>query len=660
MLDDLRAALGDRYAIDRELGRGGMASVWLATDLRHHRTVAIKVLHAELAGAIGVDRFVREIRVTAGLQHPAVVAVLDSGTLAGPNRVTLPWYAMAFIEGESLRERITRERQLPIADALRITNEAAGALQAAHERGIIHRDVKPENLLLSGGHVYVADFGVAKALIETGGERLTSSGIAIGTPAYMSPEQSTADPVDARTDQYALACVLYEMLTGEPPFTGRTAQAMMARRLTEPARGLKAVRSTVPEAVEAAVLRALERIPADRYPDVATFADALTGAHHGTTEGPPPGKRRWLTTALAAGMVLLAAVSGWLLSRKPALDPRVATLVQRGHLEYNTRTPAGMAAAIQDFSAAIALDSGSSDAWAGLAESYARALQRQLVLPGVSTDSILRLAVTAAGRALTANRHNAKAWISQAVVAQQVDPTDDTPLLRAIDQALAIDSNDARAWHYRAIGEAENGQLSRAVTDWHRAVWCDARYVEGLAFLAQAFYWTRQYDSAMYWADSAVAVDPTNFLGRTVLGQAAVMAGNAPRGRAAYEAARRLGTGSNAVEALLGQAQVEASAGSSHAARRLLARAESLTVTYRPAPLHTAVYFAWVYATLGDTDHALRWIQAYTPREDLHFQLHLRCDPPFDRIARDPRFQALVVKTTPNPGGTCQTVGVPG
>ena len=216
MLDRLSPALADRYTVVRELGRGGMASVWLARDLRHDRMVAIKVLHPELAGAIGVDRFLREIRVTAKLQHPNIVPLLDSGVFPGADGVSLPWYAMAYVPGESLRVRLGREAHLPVDEALCIAEDAAAALEAAHREGIVHRDIKPENLLLSGGRAYVADFGIAKAVIETGGERLTSTGLAIGTPVYMSPEQASAQAVDARSDQYGLACVLYEMLVGEP------------------------------------------------------------------------------------------------------------------------------------------------------------------------------------------------------------------------------------------------------------------------------------------------------------------------------------------------------------------------------------------------------------------------------------------------------------
>ena len=211
MRERLERELSDRYLIERELGRGGMASVWLARDRRDDRAVAIKVLDADLAGAIGADRFVREIRLTARLQHPGILPVLDSGC-SRRDDVALPWYAMPYIAGESLRARLQRETQLPIDDAVRIARAIAGALLVAHRQGIVHRDIKPENVILSGDEVFVVDFGIAKALLDTGAERLTSTGLAVGTPVYMSPEQATAAPVDARTDQYSLAAVLYEML----------------------------------------------------------------------------------------------------------------------------------------------------------------------------------------------------------------------------------------------------------------------------------------------------------------------------------------------------------------------------------------------------------------------------------------------------------------
>ncbi|HEU4721294.1 MAG TPA: serine/threonine-protein kinase, partial [Gemmatimonadaceae bacterium] len=293
MRDRLNAALNGRYVVERELGHGGMATVWLATDTRAERAVAIKLLQPALAGAIGAERFAREVSVMGELHHPGIVPVLDSGVVPpngdGPS---LPWYAMPYIEGESLRSRLARERQLTVDEALRITADVGGALQTAHAQGIVHRDIKPENVLLAGEQVFVVDFGIAKALVETGGERLTSTGLAIGTPAYMSPEQASAEPVDARSDQYSLAAMTYEMLTGEPPFTGPTAQAVIARRFAEPARAIRTVRSAVPDGVERAVLRALERAPADRYPDVASFVADLRRSSIGEPRARRPVARR--------------------------------------------------------------------------------------------------------------------------------------------------------------------------------------------------------------------------------------------------------------------------------------------------------------------------------------------------------------------------------
>ncbi|MGH7514997.1 MAG: protein kinase domain-containing protein [Gemmatimonadales bacterium] len=291
MPDGLRDALADRYALERELGRGGMAIVYLAQDLRHDRPVALKVLLPELAATLGPERFQREIRLAARLQHPHILTVHDSGEVreAHPERSEGPtrlWFTMPFVEGESLRDRLRRERQLPVDDALRIATEAARALDYAHQHGVVHRDIKPENILLTGdGSTLVADFGIARAL---GGadDGLTQTGFSVGTPAYMSPEQAAGDrTLDPRTDLYSLASVLYEMLAGEPPFTGPTAQAMAARRLTEPAPSLRALRPTVPPAVDEAIRRALAPVPADRFATAGQFAQAL---HVSTPSGTTP------------------------------------------------------------------------------------------------------------------------------------------------------------------------------------------------------------------------------------------------------------------------------------------------------------------------------------------------------------------------------------
>src|SRR6185295_9813802 len=244
-LEQLAAALGDRYRVERELGRGGMAVVFLAEDLKHHRRVAVKLLKPELSAVLGSERFLREIEIAAALQHPHILPLFDSGQ-AG----SLLYYVMPFAEGESLRQRLAREPQLPLDAALTVAREVASALQYAHEHGVVHRDIKPENIMLSGGQAVVADFGIARALSAAGTEQLTQSGIVVGTPQYMSPEQAAGGAVDGRSDQYSLACTLYEMLIGEPPFTGPSPHAVMARHSLEPVPSLRVVRQTVPQAVE--------------------------------------------------------------------------------------------------------------------------------------------------------------------------------------------------------------------------------------------------------------------------------------------------------------------------------------------------------------------------------------------------------------------------
>jgi serine/threonine-protein kinase len=263
-------ALGDRYRVERELGRGGMATVYLAHDLRHDRPVAIKVLFPELAASLGPERFQREIRFAAGLQHPHILTVLDSGDADGQL-----WFAMPFVEGESLRDRLRRERQLPLEAALQIAREAGRALDYAHLHGVIHRDIKPENILLTtDGSTLVADFGIARALGES--EQLTQTGMAIGTPAYMSPEQATADKsIDARTDIYSLGAVLYEMLGGEAPYTGPSAQVIILKRITEPVPSVRKLRPSVPEAVDQAIQRAMAPIAADRFDSAGELVRAL-------------------------------------------------------------------------------------------------------------------------------------------------------------------------------------------------------------------------------------------------------------------------------------------------------------------------------------------------------------------------------------------------
>jgi TolB-like protein/Tfp pilus assembly protein PilF/tRNA A-37 threonylcarbamoyl transferase component Bud32 len=294
--DQLQADLAERYVLERELGRGGMATVYLAQDLKHDRRVALKVLHAELAAAVGPERFLREIKVTARLDHPHILPVLASGDSAG-----LLWYTMPYVEGESLRDRLRRESQLSVEEALRIAREIADALGYAHGHGVVHRDIKPENILLAHGHARVADFGVARALETAEGEKLTGTGLAIGTPVYMSPEQASGGQVEGRSDIYSLGCVLYEMLAGEPPFTGPTPQVVIARRFTETPRPLGDTRERLPAGLEPAVAKALARAPADRFETAAEFAQALAQA----SSAPASEVRRVIRPRASTGQRLL-------------------------------------------------------------------------------------------------------------------------------------------------------------------------------------------------------------------------------------------------------------------------------------------------------------------------------------------------------------------
>jgi len=309
-LSDLQArlqdALADRYSLDRELGAGGMATVYLAHDLKHDRKVAIKVLRPELVHALGPERFLREIATTANLHHPHILPLYDSGRTAEPSSALL-YYVMPFVEGESLRDRLRREKQLPLDDALRIAREVADALSYAHGHGVIHRDIKPENILLESGHALVADFGIARAVSTAGADRLTDTGLALGTPAYMSPEQAAGDrDVDGRTDLYSLGCVVYEMLAGQPPFSGPTVQSIARQHLTATPPPITQLRPAVPGMVAAALERALAKNPADRFNPVGQFAEALSTQQLPPSPAIPKVSRQ---RTMIAGLVVLGILA---------------------------------------------------------------------------------------------------------------------------------------------------------------------------------------------------------------------------------------------------------------------------------------------------------------------------------------------------------------
>ena len=370
--DRLRSALADRYSIELELGAGGMATVYLARDLKHDRQVALKVLHPHLAALLGAERFLNEIRTTANLHHPHILPLFDSGDADG-----LLFYVMPYVDGESLRQRIMREKRLPVADAVRITSEVASALDYAHRQSVVHRDIKPENILLHDGRALVADFGIALAP-TTGGTRLTEAGMSIGTPQYMSPEQALGErQLDARSDIYALGVMLYEMLTGTPPFTGPSAQAIVAKVLTEKAMPPSRVRNEIPEYLDDAVVTALQKDPADRFPTAAVFQAAIEG--RATVRTKSRNYRRtaaWFAGGLGCVIAVgVLAVRPWQ-ARPPVVvrappDTAAKRLVAEAQEFARQRDNKSCDMAIKLYSQATDKDTTYADAWGGLAKTRA-------------------------------------------------------------------------------------------------------------------------------------------------------------------------------------------------------------------------------------------------------------------------------------------------
>ncbi len=406
---ELNAALAGHYIVDRELGRGGMALVYLARDARHERFVALKTLRPEIALALGRERFLREIKLAARLQHPNILPVYDSGDAAG----TL-YYVMPFVEGESLRDRLEREPQLPVDDALQIAKEVAEALSYAHSHDVVHRDIKPENIMLSGGHAIVTDFGIARAVSAAGGDKLTQTGLAIGTPAYMPPEQSAGTgQVDRRSDIYSLACVLYETLAGQPPFTGPTAQAIMARHSLDAVPRLKIVRDAIPDELETVIERALEKVPADRYQTSGEFAKALTAASTGRVSRvlqPRPARRRRRPALIIGASILALGLAAWLIVGGGGKT----RIVSHGGLDANR-------VAVLYF-ADLSRDSSLGHVASGLTEGLIAELQKVRALSVVSANGVAPFR----GKEDVVSRDSiARALKASTLVAGSVEPVGD-------------------------------------------------------------------------------------------------------------------------------------------------------------------------------------------------------------------------------------------
>jgi serine/threonine-protein kinase len=500
--------IAGRYAIERELGRGGMATVYLAKDRQHDTLVAMKVLHPELGPLFAGERFAREIRITAGLQHPNIVPVLDSGMSDG-----LPFYTMPFVEGESLANRLAREHQLPIDDALKIAVTVADALSYAHDRGFVHRDIKPQNILLSHGHAMLADFGIARAMDTAGGESITDSGVALGTAMYMSPEQGSGAKVDGRSDIYALGCVLYEILAGSPPFTGPTAQAVLARHSVDPVPPIQTVRQTVGPTLERVLLRALAKVPADRYPNAADLKTALIEAmdEQATIAKTGPVRtqtqsveiKRSTLVAIVAVVLAVAGVFAWRakVSSAPQIDRnRIAVFP----LEVRSGAPATLG---EDVATVIghALDGTETLKWVD---------GWRLAASGGSGGSA---ALTPDAMAALARANGCGAYVSGRVlstgtdsVAVLLDVIETTTNAKIASAREAGRSNDAWRLGIRAINSALPNLIPGVADTDLLAGWVDRRPEVIAAFLLgeSAFRRARSSDALMQYR-KAVSLDST-------------------------------------------------------------------------------------------------------------------------------------------------------
>ena len=522
VLDALRRALADRYAIERELGQGGMATVYLAQDLKHHRPVAIKLLRSELATALGPERFLREIEISAHLHHPHILPLYDSGEAEG-----LLYYVMPYVEGESLRDRLTREKQLPLEDALQIAREVADALGYAHSHGVIHRDIKPENILLESGHAVVADFGIARAVGSAATEKLTQTGIAVGTPVYMSPEQAAGSKeLDGRSDLYSLGCVLYEMLAGQPPFTGPTVESIVHQHLVTEPPNVTNIRPAVPASVAAALQRALAKTPADRFNPVALFAEALSGraAAAGTTVPTAPGaviptkrsRRRLALLGLAALVVVAGvfAVGRWLRPGAAApRHPRTAIAV----LPFENLSAEGPNAYFAP----------------GLHDELLTQLSKVAALTVISRTSVMGYAGTSKAIKLIGQELGVGTLVEGSVQVvgdrlrvnvQLIDAATDAHLWaehydRTLDDAFAIQSDVAQrivAAVGVALGDAEQRRVAQAPTANAEAY---RLYLQGREYYSRPGYLRQNQEMAQQLFERALALDPDFALARAALSQ---------------------------------------------------------------------------------------------------------------------------------------------
>ena len=606
-----------------------MATVYLAHDLKHERQVAIKVLRTDVANAIGAQRFLTEIRTTANLQHPHILPLFDSGAVDG-----VLFYVMPFVDGESLRERIARESRMPVADAVRIAGEVARALDHAHRNGVVHRDIKPANILLRDGQALVADFGIALTGTTVGG-RVTGTGMSIGTPHYMSPEQAIGQrDIDARSDLYSLAATLYEMLTGEPPFTGETAQAIVAKVITERAVPPSRIRPDLPRHVEATILTALEKDPADRMPSAASFLGALEGGPTHLGRRARQGRRAALVIGSIFLVALIASRMGpWSTARRGILRPVTADtaaqrLVALADNDFSRRDSTGCDRAIARYSEATEKDSMFAAAYAGLAQARAVCTAFGYGRPRIE----LPLAKIAIGNALRLDTTVANAYSTRGFVDVLFDH-DYAAGERDFRRAIALDSTQFTPWLYRGWYYVAINKLDSAISSLRKAkALAPVSNIVGTR-LATVLYLKGDLVTAEMELREVLARDSTDENARAQLVQ--VELENA-RCADALKEARWLthSTGSLASNIAVAQARC----GNTTAARVYVSAAAARALAGRDVDSYQ---LAMVHAGLGDTNDVMVALnQASIDRHPILFQLG--AEPVFRAYRNDPRYRQIM------------------
>jgi serine/threonine-protein kinase len=637
LADRVQEELSPRYTIRRELGRGGMATVLLAQQSAPDRLVAIKVLHTDVAAGFAPDRFLREIQLLARLQHPNILPLLDSGVAGGAL-----YYVMPFVSGESLRERLKRDGALPIPLALRIAGESAAALGYAHRQGVVHRDVKPENILLSDEHVLIADFGIARAAAQSADERLTSTSVIIGTPAYMSPEQASGEQnLDERSDIYSLGCVVYEMITGKPAFTGISYAAVIASRFAKPAPRASSLRADVPGHVDRGIDAALAVSPDDRPRSADEFSAMLTGT------APTPRvrdvfRRRWLRRAAVAVVVLGGLLLLWrnTESRRTAdngrevtvarhtTDPTTHDLYLQGQSFLDKLNVTALRQAEDHFQAALARDSLYAPAWAGLAEAHSSL--------GVGNYALVRprpefeQARIAAVRALALDSTLAEAHAALAVVQMMYD-YDWTAAGRSLDRAQRYDPGFETTYLYRSFLLCWLGRFDEATASSREAVHMNPVSNRFRQDLARDLLLSGHYDESEREARQALATDSTNGRVMMILGDVLLADGKPEAAVAELERAQRL----------VPATRVSAFRVAAYAAARRPRDAQALVDSLMQLSDHTfvpALDLAIAWAGLRDKNQALTWLErAY---DDRTLRPFIR-EPVFDFLKGEPRYRAL-------------------